>query len=201
VLDLQAGHREVLRVAGRKTRSRRERCRSDEAVRLSQSDTARCEVASPVAREFSFSRSERHRANGLEQAANRINLVGPGASPHLLHIDRADERGRFGRAQRAEAFGGRSLAKDLDQHGGIEEQNGSAHPPRIPSPLFANPRRRIAIPVVSFVVDRPDRGEDVVPAALIIKGAPEYASNEGAAPSLPDPLVQFRHQLIVEAYV
>jgi len=97
--------------------------------------------------------------------------------------------------------GGLSLSQHLDQDGRVEEQNGSAHPAGIRMPLGVNPLRRVFIPVVPLVLDRPDRGEDLVPSPLIVKGAPEHARDEGAAPALSDSAVQFGHELIFEAYV
>jgi hypothetical protein len=52
-----------------------------------------------------------------------------------------------------------------------------------------------------MVVDRPGGGKDLVPAALVIERASQDSSDEGASPPLPDPPVQFGHQLILEAYV
>src|SRR5512144_2662166 len=199
VLDLQTWHWKVLRVAGRQAGPRRKGRRGDEAVGLAERLPPGGEVAPPGAGQLSLPSRERHRSKGAQQAANRLGLTGSCTAPDLLHVDRADERGRLRCAQLAEALGCVSIAQNLDQHRGVEEENGSAHPALVSPPLGPDPGRRILIPFVSLVVDRPDRGEDLVPAALVVKGAPEHARDEGAAPPFSDSAVEFGHQLIIEA--
>jgi hypothetical protein len=94
-----------------------------------------------------------------------------------------------------------SLAQDLYQHGGVEQQYGSAHPAGISLSLGANPARRVLIPLMALVVNRPDGGKDLVPAALVIERAAQDPRDEGASPALSNSAVQFGHQLILEAYV
>jgi hypothetical protein len=54
---------------------------------------------------------------------------------------------------------------------------------------------------MALVVNRPDGGKDLVPAALVIERAAQNPRDEGASPALSNSAVQFGHQLILEAYV
>jgi hypothetical protein len=132
---------------------------------------------------------------------DRVGLVGPRPAPDLLNTDCTDEGKRLGFAELAETVGGGPLAQHVDQDRGVEKEDRSAHPARVPSPLRANPGRRVLIPLVPLILDGSDRGEDLVPATLVVEGAPEKPSDERAPPSLANSLVQLGHELILETYV
>jgi hypothetical protein len=201
VLDLQAGHREVLRISSRQLRPRRQGRGCYEAIGLDQSHSPRGEVAPPSAGQFALACGERNHPKSVEQTADRILFPRSGATPDLLDVDCADQRRRFRRAHLAEALCRRSIAQHLDQHRGVEEQCRSAHPALVSSPLGANPGGRILIPFVPLVIDRADRGEDVIPPTLLVERAPQHPRDERTSAPLSDPLVQLGHEIILEAYV
>jgi hypothetical protein len=54
---------------------------------------------------------------------------------------------------------------------------------------------------VPVVLNRSDRFDDLVPTALVVKGAAKQALDEGAPLAFPDPSIQLVHELILQAYV
>ena len=100
-----------------------------------------------------------------------------------------------------ETLRGRLSTQRIDQDRGVQEERDSAHPVRVGPALCPHPGRRIVIPLVPLCRDRPECGQDLVPAALVVQSAPKELRDEAAPPSLPDPLVKFGHELILEAYV
>ena len=71
----------------------------------------------------------------------------------------------------------------------------------VPESLSVDPGRRILVPFVALGLDRAECCLDVVPAALVLECATQKPRDERTPPAFSDPLVQFRHESILEAYV
>ncbi len=77
----------------------------------------------------------------------------------------------------------------------------SANPATIPAPLRPDPAGRIAVPVVTRVLQRAQRGLDLVPPPLIIERLLDGGCDEGAAAATPNPCIEVRDQRVIETYV
>jgi hypothetical protein len=201
VLDLELWHWEVANVARREPRPGAYRGRRDQAIALGERDPARIEPAAPRSGHLSLARAERNDPKRCDQSVDPHFFLGSYPAPELLDVDRADERRCLRATQLTKALHGWSSPQRIDQDRGVQEERDSAHPIRVGPALCPHPARRIVIPLVALSRDCPERSQDLIPAALVVQSPAKELRDEGAPPSLPDPLIQFGHEFILEAYV
>lgn len=67
--------------------------------------------------------------------------------------------------------------------------------------LLTYPRRRVGVPLVTFVGDRTRYGIEPVPAHLPSDRALDCIADEPASPARPGQLVDLRYQIVVQLNV
>lgn len=110
----------------------------------------------------------------------------------------------IGLCQRAAAL--RKLAtplcassQEIDQDRRVEKDGShSAHTALIAASLVTNPRRRIFVPVVARIRNRPDRRFDQLPAPLVVECPLDRTRDERPASPRPDPFVELSDELVAQ---
>ena len=121
----------------------------------------------------------------------------------LYDVDRAPVRRFQDRPKCATPVGGSPSAKCVDQNCCDEKERRHllVDTASIGTPLVANPRRGIGVPLVSGVSDLSERGHDVVPSALILQRTTDRLRDESAPLTAADPAVKLSDKSLVQTNV
>ena len=131
----------------------------------------------------------------------------PARSPSTEIADTQGSTPRRLKARRRSAAG--RTPERVDQYRRVQARaatwlyrtNGSTRAHRVATPLRANPRCRIFIPVVPGVGDRPQGPLDLIPAPFILETAPYQSGNERTATPGPGPSIKILDKIIVQLNV
>lgn len=202
MLDRDLRHRKVPGVPGRQPRADSRRRGGDEAVGLTQRDPFAREAPPPAARELALGPSERCDPQPREEGQHRRPLARADSPRDLLHVDGAYPRDPLGGAQGTEPLGGRPAPQRVDQDGGVEEEGrGLTLPAPVAVSLFPDPGGRIAVPIVLGVLERPEGGDHVIPATLVLQRQPNGLGDKATATARADPAIELGYELVLKTYV
>ena len=167
-------------------------------------------IASPTAGSDAFGPTDRRDPQPVEETGCRNAFRVAQTTVNLLDIDRRRVWHVSVLTKRREPLDSSSApAEHIDQDGGIEQDAHTLGPaeraltdaPEVGSALFTHPPSRIAVPIMLGVGERAYGVFDVLPATLVVEGAPNRRSDERAALTPTHPAVESTHELVVQAYV
>ena len=158
VLHHQVLHRKVRDVGGGQLSANADTGCCDQAVRLVQRNSLQCMIPAPTSRPPTLGAPEWSYAQPSEQSLGTGSLRVAQTAPDLLHRDRAHPWLRSCATQCRDTARRRSTSQCVDEHCRVEEDpahsTGSLRGTRT---LRTDPPGRILVPVVSRIVDAPER--------------------------------------------
>lgn len=122
MLDVEALHGEVLRVAGGKPCTYTNGGGSDQAIRLTERDALTRVLSAPTPGAHPLLAPEWSHAHACEEAQYELLLMVACATQHLLYVDRADPRHVSLLAQAAHTLYGWATAQRIDQYRRVQQQ-------------------------------------------------------------------------------
>jgi len=203
MLDLELGHRKVLRIPGGETSADGGRGCRDQAVTLGESDAFSLKVLSPLSGQPSLGLSERHHTNAGDQSFGSRPFGRPQAARNLLDVDRTDVGSVSSSFEPVVALlSAREAAQQIDEYRGVEED--VRHLPdaaRVDPSLRGDPGSRVIVPFVTISRNRSDCRPDQPMPPLIVERARDSTRNERASLARTNVAIELPNELIVEGNV